>query len=117
MTELCGRDRRYLRGLGHGLEPVVFVGKEGIGEPVVRSLVEAFAHRELVKVRLERNCPLARQEAAARLAEAGGAHLVQVLGRTILLYRSDPEDPRLELPAGAAERPEARPPSGDRASG
>ena len=32
------------------------------------------------------------------LAEASGAHLVQVLGRTLLLYRPDGESPSIRLP-------------------
>lgn len=98
MAELRGRDRRFLRGLGHGLEATAFVGKEGVAEPVVSSVNEAFAHHELIKVRLERSCPVERKEAGAQLATATGSDLVQVLGRTVLLYRPDADKPRIELP-------------------
>ena len=98
MAELRGRDRRFLRGLGHGLESTVYVGKEGVAPPVVTAAGEAFTHHELIKVRLERSCPLERQEAARELASATGSELIQVLGRTVLLYRPDPEKPRIELP-------------------
>ena len=98
MGGLKGRDRRLLRGLGHGLEPTVSVGKEGIAPAVVAAADEAFAHHELVKVRLERSCPLERRAAAQQLAAATAAELVQVLGRTVLLFRRDPEQPRIQLP-------------------
>lgn len=89
---------RHLRALGHGLRPKVSVGRAGLSEPVRRSLEEAFHTSELVKARLENSCELDRGEAGRLLAEASGAHLVQVLGRTVLLYRADPESPEIRLP-------------------
>jgi RNA-binding protein len=98
VDELSGRQRRFLRGLGNQLEATVYVGREGISEPLVRALDEAFSNHELVKVRIERGCPLDRKDAGPRLAEAASAHLVQILGQTVLLFRRDPEKPRIELP-------------------
>ena len=98
MTALNPGQVRHLRSLGHGLRPKVSVGRAGLSEPVRRSLEEAFHTSELVKARLERSCELDREEAGRLLAEAAGAHLVQVLGRTVLLYRADGESPRIQLP-------------------
>ncbi len=95
---LRGKDRRYLRGLGNGLRPTVYLGKEGLSAAVIRSLNQAYANSELVKVRCERNS-VDRREAGERLAAATESHLVQVLGNTLLLYRPDPDDPQIALPA------------------
>ena len=65
---LRGKDRRYLRGLGNALRPTVYLGKEGLSAAVIRSLNEAYANSELVKVRLERGAPLDRREAGEQLA-------------------------------------------------
>jgi len=99
MEELTGRQRRYLRGLANTLRATVFLGREGISEAVLRGVEEAYVNQELIKVRLERGCPLERREAGRQLAEATRSHLVQVLGHTLLLYRPDPEEPRLQLPS------------------
>ena len=96
--DLRGKQRRYLRGLGNTLKPVVYVGREGVSEAVLRSLEEAYTQRELIKVKVERGCPLDRREAGRALAEASSSHLVQVLGFTLLLYRADPEEPQIRLP-------------------
>ena len=88
-----------MRGQGHALKPAVYLGKEGITSALLHSLNQAFNTRELVKVRIERSCELERKEAGVRLATKAGAHLVQVLGNTLLLYRPDPEEPRIQLPA------------------
>jgi RNA-binding protein len=98
MAELTGKQRRYLRGLANQIPATVYAGKEGITDSVIRSLEEAYHTRELVKIRLEKACPLERGEAGRELAERTGSHLVQILGRTVLLYRADPEQPRLTLP-------------------
>ena len=85
-SELRGKSRRYLRGLGNQLRPTVYLGKEGISPALLQSLDEAHAHNELVKVRVERSCPLDRKEAGDRLAN------------TVLLYRPDPDKPQIVLP-------------------
>jgi RNA-binding protein len=98
VDELSGKQRRYLRGLGNALRSTVQVGRDGITPAVAVSVREAFNTSELIKVRLERSCPLQRDEAGAVLAGRAGAHLVQVLGQTVLLYRPDPDRPSIELP-------------------
>ncbi len=97
-AELTPGQVRRLRALGHGLRSKVSVGRAGLSEPVRRSLEEAFHTSELVKARLERSCELDRDEVGRLLAEAAEAHLVQVLGRTVLLYRPDGESPKIQLP-------------------
>ena len=95
---LRGKDRRHLRGLGNALRPTVYLGKEGLSAAVIRSLNEAYANSELVKVRCERNSSLDHREAGEQLAAATESHLVQVLGNTLLLYRPAPDDPQIALP-------------------
>ena len=101
--ELTGKQRRYLRGLGVELKPTVFVGTAGITERLLQSLREAQYNAELVKVRIERSCPVDRKMAAGTLAESTSSHMVQILGRTILLYRPNEENPVLQLPAATEQ--------------
>lgn len=92
---LTGKQRRHLRALGHHLEPIVQVGKEGVTEGVAAAVAAALLDHELIKVRLGENAGGARQELAAALAAATASELVQVLGRTVLLYRAHPEEPTI----------------------
>jgi len=96
---LTGKQKRFLRGLGHSLNPVITIGKGEISEPLVHETNEALAHHELIKVKILESCILDRHEVAAELAAACGAEMAQVLGRTFLLYRKAVE-PKLELPKG-----------------
>lgn len=95
---LTARQRLFLRGLGHHLQPVVQIGKEGVSDGVVQALDIALDQHELLKLRLSENAPGERQELAAALAEKSGAALVQVMGRTLLLYRRRPDQPRSPRP-------------------
>jgi RNA-binding protein len=96
---LTGKQRRFLRGLGHHLEPVVQVGKDGLSEGLVGALDSALLTHELIKIKLGEAAGSDRDVIGAALAEACGADLVQILGRTVLLYRPRAEDPAIELPA------------------
>ena len=98
MEELSGKQRRYLRGQGNSIKPTVYLGKDGISDSLLNSLGEAFNNRELVKVRIEKSCELERKEAGHQLAQASAAHMIQVLGNTLLLYRPDPDKPEIKLP-------------------
>jgi RNA-binding protein len=82
--------------MGHHLEPVVQVGHGGITPGVVAALEQALWDHELVKVRVSSEA-LDRKAFAAELAEATGAELAQVLGRTLLLYKANPDQPRIEI--------------------
>ena len=97
MQKLTGKQIRHLRGLGHHLQPVVMVGKEELSERLLASLDGALSVHELIKVKVQEGCLLDRHEVAAGLAQASGAAVVQVLGRTILLFRRA-EEPKIELP-------------------
>ena len=94
---LKGKQKRYLRGLGHALDPVVTIGKHELSDRLIAETDAALAHHELIKVRLLDSTLLGRHEAAEALAAACGAEVAQVLGRTFLLYRKA-EEPAIQLP-------------------
>ena len=85
--------KKSLRGKGHHLDPIVFVGKEGLSPALLKSTETALKTHELIKIKLGQNCPLERNEAARELAQCTKATLVQVIGRIVLLYRPNPDLP------------------------
>ena len=94
---LSGKQKRFLRGLGHVLKPVVMVGKNEINDTVVTETTLALATHELIKVRVLEGCAMDRHEVADSLAAACKAEVAQLLGRTILIYRAG-DEPKIELP-------------------
>jgi RNA-binding protein len=99
MSNLSGKQRRYLRALGHPLDAVVTVGKDGLTEAVSDAVDVALSTHELIKVRVGQSAVVDRDKAAAELAGATGSEVAQILGNVILLYRADPDKPRIKLPA------------------
>jgi RNA-binding protein len=99
---LTGKQRRYLRGLGHELRSIVQVGKGGLDDGLVAALDRALLDHELVKVKLgEVPDDLGdRHDIATNLAGRTRSHVAQVLGNTVLLYRAHPDEPTIVLPRG-----------------
>jgi RNA-binding protein len=95
---LTGKQHRHLRALGHHLEPIVQMGKQGLTTSVETAVEQALETHELVKVRLGTECPDDRGAVAEKLAAALKADVAQQLGRTILLYRRHPTKPKIVLP-------------------
>jgi RNA-binding protein len=91
--ELSNGQKKTLRGKGHHLEPIVYVGKEGLSSTLLKSTEAALKTHELIKIKLGQNCPLDRHTAAEELARLTGAILVQIIGRIILLFRINPDLP------------------------
>jgi RNA-binding protein len=86
-----GRDRAALRAEAHHLTPLVHIGQHGLSPTVIQTLDDALRTHELVKVQLGRNADVKPKDAAAELASATGAAVVQVIGKTATLYRENPE--------------------------
>jgi RNA-binding protein len=100
---LSGKQKRYLKGLGHHLSPVVLVGKEGMSPKLIEAASLELQHHELIKIKIGNNSNVAKQDAASTLTAATGSELVQLIGKTLLLYKENPERHREEkiiLPKG-----------------
>jgi RNA-binding protein len=97
MKKLTGKQVRFLRGLGHHLQPVVMVGKDELSPGLIASVEEALASHELIKIRLQEGCLLDRKEVAESLSKTTGAQVAQLLGKTILLYRPA-DQAQIQLP-------------------
>lgn len=93
---LTGKQRRFLRGLGHGLKPVVLVGQNGISENLIENVKIALLSHELIKIKV--HDPDAVIDVAKALHEETTAAVVQWLGKTLLLYAPNPDDLKIKLP-------------------
>ncbi len=125
-TALTGKERRFLRALGHDLDPVVQVGKLGLTEGVAAATDVALDTHELIKLKVGTECPEPVADIAEALAPQVQAELVQVLGRTILLFRMSAKNPKVALPgrkmtkpsrSQAKSKPKRRPPRGRSSDG
>lgn len=95
---LSGKQKRFLRALGHSLKPVILIGKKDIDDSVINETEIALEHHELIKVKLLESAAIDKHEASEMLAEACNADVAQILGRTFLLYRKS-DKAVIELPS------------------
>ena len=95
---LTEAQKKYLRGLGHKIKPTVMIGDSGLSESVSREFESTLAHHELIKVRIRVGDRAARDDLIAKLCKDSGAALIARIGNVALLYRPDPEKPRIRLP-------------------
>ena len=85
--ELTSKQRAQLRGLANGIDTILIVGKEGVGDNLVKEADEALEARELIKGRVLDNSLLSPREAAEELAPRTLSEIVQVIGTKFVLYR------------------------------
>ena len=99
--ELTSKQRAQLRGLANTMDTILHIGKDGIGENLVKQADDALEARELIKGKvLENNIEYDARLAAQELAKATRSEVVQVIGTKFVLYReshSKPREKRIQL--------------------
>lgn len=108
--ELTSKQRAQLRGLANNLDTILQIGKDGIGENLIRQTDDALEARELIKGRvLNNNLEYDARLAAEELARATRSEVVQVIGTKFVLYReshSKPKEKRISLGKTTRKRPQ-----------
>lgn len=84
---LSGKQKRYLRSLAVNLNAIIQIGKEGLGANLIETVDLALEAHELVKISVLKNCDDNIKEIALDLAGATNSEIVQLIGKTIVLFR------------------------------
>lgn len=95
---LTGKQKRFLRSQAHHLDAIFQIGKGGMNDGIVRHVLDAIETRELMKISVLNNCLEEPKDLAEELAKSTKSELVQVIGRTIILYKESKDHKQLELP-------------------
>ncbi|MCI9072157.1 MAG: ribosome assembly RNA-binding protein YhbY [Lachnospiraceae bacterium] len=95
---MTSKQRAYLKGLASSLDPIFQVGKSSLTPQVTEAIGESFHTRELVKIAVLKNCMDDPRELAELVAERTHSQVVQVIGKKIVLYKPDKDNPRIQLP-------------------
>ncbi len=92
MEKLKGFQRSYLRSLAHDLDPVVFIGQNGITEAVERSINEALDAHELIKLKfIEFKKKEQKDQISQGIEERTGCQMVGMIGHVAIFYRRHKE--------------------------
>ncbi len=87
---LTSKQRSYLKSLAANIDPIGQIGKEGIGENMLKSFSDCLDKRELIKINILENCDGDPQTTGRELAARLNAECVIVIGRKAVLYRKSP---------------------------
>ena len=102
--ELTSKQRAQLRSLATNLDTIVHVGKDGIGDNLIKQVNDALAARELIKGRVLENSLQPAREAAEELAVAARCEVVQVIGSKFVLYRMQHDKSKRKIELVKAKR-------------
>ena len=95
--ELSAFERQYLKGIAHGLSPVVMIGNQGLTEAVLREIAINLDAHELIKVRVLGDDRDARVAMYDRICDELGAAPVQHIGKLLVMWRPSDKQ-RIVLP-------------------
>lgn len=95
---LTGKQKRYLRGMAHSMKPLVSVGKSGLSENLYEQIDQCLTEHELIKIKILESCPTEKKACSQEISLHTQSHVAQIIGRTLVLYRSHPKKPVIQLP-------------------
>jgi RNA-binding protein len=96
--DLSEAQKKFLRGLGHQLKPVIMIGDAGLSEPLLREFLTTITHHELIKVRIRSGDRASRDAVITELCQNESTHLISRVGNVALVYRPNTEKPKIRLP-------------------
>ena len=106
--ELTSKQRSQLRGLANNIDTILHIGKDRIGENLIKQADDALEAREIIKGKvLDNNIEYDARIAAEELAKATRSEVVQVIGTKFVLYReshSKPKEKRIQLVKPSQEK-------------
>ncbi len=85
------KQRAKLKGIASTEDTILHIGKNDIGEELIKQAADALKARELIKFKVLETSGLSAAEAANKIAEATKSEVVQVIGRKGVLYKRNPD--------------------------
>ncbi len=93
---LTTKQKKQLRTLGHSLQAVVHIGKEGLNLNVIQNIQNALDAHELIKIQVLKSCPHTMMELALDITHLTNSQQVQLIGKTLLMYKPS-KDKKIKL--------------------
>lgn len=95
---ITSKQRAYLRKLANSIQPIFQIGKDGIGNNLIKQLDDALEARELIKITILESALLDTRSTCDELARKTHAEPVQAIGSKCVLYRESRDKKKIELP-------------------
>jgi len=95
--KLTINQKKYLRGIAHGLNPMIIIGSNGVTESLMAELENTLSHHEILKIKMASAEREDRKAIVEFIVKETGSLLVQTIGKICVIYRQN-EDTELPLP-------------------
>lgn len=95
---LTDKQRKFLRGLAHAMQPCVTVGSAGLTAGLLAEFDEQLNHHELIKVKVRVGDRRLRDATVRELGEQSGAECITRIGNVAVFFRQRADDPGIRLP-------------------
>lgn len=97
---ITGKQRAYLRKIGHTMQPIFQIGKDGLTDTVIVAIDEALERREIIKISILETAMLDTRATCDDIARRLLAEPVQAIGSKFVLYRKSSNEKyrKIELP-------------------
>jgi putative YhbY family RNA-binding protein len=92
--ELSIQDRKAHRAEAHHLDPVVMIGNDGLTPAVTKEIDAALKAHGLIKVRVQGDDRLQREQMFDTIADELGAAQIQHIGKLLVFWRPKPKKER-----------------------
>ena len=101
---LTSKQRAFLRSLAMNIDTILIIGKGGMSEQIIKQADDALKARELIKGKVLENAESGSREYAEQIALETNSEVVQVIGSKFVLFRRNPDEPKIELPKAKKTR-------------
>jgi RNA-binding protein len=101
VEKLKGYQKKYLKGLAHGMKPLVFVGQKGLSPTVNKAVDASLEKHELIKVKfIDFKEKEQKKEMVGVIEKETESELVGMIGHIAIFYRQqrDPEKRKIDVP-------------------
>ncbi len=91
------KKRAFLKKKAHNLEAIVRIGKDGLNQNIIQSILDTIESRELIKVKILQNCEEEKTVIYSKLMDNKEFEVVGMIGRTIIIFKETKEHPTISL--------------------
>ena len=87
---LKSKEKKYLRGLAHNLDPAVFLGTSGVNDAFIKAIVENLKANELIKIKFIK-FKEDKKDLIKVIAKKTKSQIVGLIGNVLILYKENPK--------------------------
>ena len=91
------KQKRNLKAIASTLDIRYQIGKNEISDTLISMLDKALIAHELIKIDVMKGCSLPIMEVAIDVSNKLNAEIVHVMGRVIILFRRNKDNPKIKL--------------------